>query len=151
MSKYELVSGIIFPDGTLVPQGKVVELDDKDDATKDYLKRGSIKPYVKSDETSEESTSTIEGETVKEFELSEYSYKQIQTADGIRYTQNDVEISEDAFVSAYQIYFREQEEARQNSENNATEGETSTAPVTPVVPGQPTQEQIDADLNQPGV
>lgn len=142
MSKYELVSGIIFPDGTLIPAGKVVELDDDSETTKGYLERGSVKPFVEGEEETPSNEPTqIEGEVSKEFELEGYTYKQLQTAEGVRYTQNDVEISEDEFVRVLQI--------------TIAQGQDSTpalAPVPPVVGGEaPTQEQIDADLKAAGV
>ena len=149
MSKFQLVSGIIFSDGTLIPAGKVVDLDENADTTKDYLKRGSIKPYVEGEDEAQNETKSVEGETVKEFELNSFTYKQIQTVEGIRYTQNDVEVSEDAFVSALQIFIREEQEARQVADREVIESDEILQ--APVVPGQPTQEQIDADLKTPGV
>ena len=79
MSKYELVSGIIFEDGTLVPAGKIVELDEKAESTQGYLNRGSIKPYVEgevnaeqpqqSTETSAEATTQLTAEQLaKDFQ-----------------------------------------------------------------------------------
>lgn len=148
MPKYILENAVIFSDG-LHPKGEVIELSETD--AKGYVERGSIRPYIEGEEDKAEEPTSVEGETLREFELNGFTYKQLQTIEGVRYTQDGVEISEDAFVNQFQIKTREDEEARVASETPENTDEATQAPVPPTVGTDPTQEQIDADLKAAGV
>jgi hypothetical protein len=93
----------------------------------------------------------------RKFKLADNTYQKVQATDSLHYTVNGREFTEDAFVTARQLFVADQEAKRQ--EEKATEEQPSASEVasdTPLpqsseqasasVGKQPTQAEIDAAL-----
>ena len=151
MSKYKLLSGVYFGD-KLFQAGEVVELDDSSDKEKiqGYIDRGTMVAYDEAEEKAKEEASSpapVEGEVVREFVVNGQTLKQLDDNGVTKYTQDDLEIPQDAFDLQAQEFAHQEEEAARAAKTPET-----TEPTVPeVTTGNPSPEQIAQDLKEAGV
>jgi hypothetical protein len=152
MPKYKLVSGIFFPGnennpGNTYAAGQVLEMSEEQAAG--YVERGTIKPFDEN-ETTEPSKKEITGDVEEEFTVGDLHYKKVLNAEGVHYVLDGDEVSQDAYVNAYQAKIRAEEEAKalETREKAAAEQEARTPAVVPLEPDNPNLSNTEQVLQQ---